>query len=860
MFENFSVSAKQVLRLAHSTASTLGHSKVGAEHIILALFETMEPKLASEFSKLGVTHGSLLSAIKIERPQESGSPTDEITTLGPDAHIIFARANMEAKRLNDAKTDVSHIFLALEWFGISEKGNCLAWEVLMKTSSEFKIRKLIGKTEFKSTIKEDRRKSDKRAKRKSAKEIKTEPESVSKDQPIIKVDDEEVQAIFDRMLGKPDAISSGDEEPYINHEVVDLARQEALRMGHIQVGTQFVLLALSMDIDTIAGDVLNNLGLTPTRIREDILKKVGRGPATAPFETRLTEGTIELMKSAKELAVSTGFQTIESEHILLSFQTVGNRFHGSLAWEILLESGQIDKIRIAVLEELSDEKTRACLSRRKAKTGLHERAQRLRENADEPVAAWNSPAPAPATETKKEGQLQNYFSDHCLTVFTHARLEAKLFNHDFLGTEQLLLGIMADETNVGAKALSSLGITLKNLRDGVAKMVQKGTGPVSDNPPFTKRSLRVLELAFDEKRQLGGNKIEPEHLLLGILREGEGVASLVLEDLDVHLKLRSTLIKLLSKNLLPGMELDQEIEKRPHDVPENFSSISLRVVENAHAEAKSFGYPFIEPEHLLLGIVKETSNETSAIFQNRGISIKQLRSELGKLKPRGPGGSETLRASEMVKEIFALASKDAEDLVEPQDLLGYLILSLDLTTINLLRNVGLESLLEGTIEYVPPSLLFKFLHKSKLTDYFLPDAFKVILRAQELARSSGHAFCGSEHFLIAILELEEDPAVAVLLKRGLDAKSAQKEIRKAIGCGSSFVTEEIPLTPTAIDVLREAREEADFSKHDMVLPGHLILGILQLERGAVLDVLHKFGIEASIRDEIVIAMTPKSGK
>lgn len=857
MFENFSVNAKQVLRLAHSTASALGHSRVAVEHIMLALFETMEPELASDFSKLGVTHGSLLSAIKIERPPESGSSIDVITTLGPDAHIVFARSNMEAKRLNDAKTDVSHIFLALEWFGISEKGNCLAWEVLMKTSSEFKIRKLIGKTEFKSTIKEDRRKSDKRAKRKSAKEIKTEHESVSKDQPTVKVDDAEVQTIFDRMLGNPDVAASVNEQA---HEVIDLARQEALRMGHIQVGTQFVLLALSMDIDTIAGDVLNNLGLTPTRIREDILKKVGRGPATAPFETRLTEGTTELIKSAKELAISTGFQTIESEHILLSFQTVGNRFHGSLAWEILLESGQIDKIRRAVLEELSDEKTRVRLSRRKAKTGLHERAQRLKENVDEPVAAWNSPAPAPATVAKKEGQLQNYFSEHCLTVFTHARLEAKLFNHDFLGTEQLLLGIMADETNTGAKALSSLGITLDILRDGVAKFVQKGTDSVSDNPPFTRRTLRVLELAFDEKRQLGGDKIEPEHLLLGILQEGEGVASLVLEDLDVHLKLRSTLIKLLSKNLLPDMELDQEIEKRPHDVPENFSSTSLRVIENAHAEAKSFGYPFIEPEHLLLGIVKETSNETSAIFQNRGISIKQLRSELGKLKPRGPGGSETLRASEMVKEIFALASKDAEDLVEPQDLLGHLILSLDLTTINLLRAVGLESLLEGAIEYVPPSSLFKFLHKSKLTDYFLPDAFKVILRAQELARSSGHAFCGSEHLLIAILELEEDPAVAVLLKSGLDAKSAQKEIRKALGCGSSFVTEEIPLTPTAIDVLREAREEADFSKHDMVLPGHLILGILQLERGAVLDVLHNFGIETSIRDEIVIAMKPKSGK
>ena len=132
------------------------------------------------------------------------------------------------------------------------------------------------------------------------------------------------------------------------------------------------------------------------------------------------------------------------------------------------------------------------------------------------------------------------------------------------------------------------------------------------------------------------------------------------------------------------------------------------MVENAHKEAWRFGFPKIQPEHLLLGLIKETSNDVSTMFSSRSITIKKLEDELTKIKDRGPGGSSILYLSDMVKEILELASNEAEDLVEPIDLLGYLIFSMDLTTITILRNFVLEDLFKDASEPATQAAIFKF--------------------------------------------------------------------------------------------------------------------------------------------------------
>ena len=141
------------------------------------------------------------------------------------------------------------------------------------------------------------------------------------------------------------------------------------------------------------------------------------------------------------------------------------------------------------------------------------------------------------------------FTEKAIKVIMLAQEEARRLGHNFVGTEQVLLGLIGEGTGVAAKTLKSMGVTLKDARAEVEKIIGRGSGFVAVEIPFTPRAKRVLELSWDEARQLGHNYIGTEHLLLGLIREGEGVAARVLENLGVDLnKIRSNVVKMLGES------------------------------------------------------------------------------------------------------------------------------------------------------------------------------------------------------------------------------------------------------------------------------------------------------------------------
>jgi len=140
------------------------------------------------------------------------------------------------------------------------------------------------------------------------------------------------------------------------------------------------------------------------------------------------------------------------------------------------------------------------------------------------------------------------FTEKAIKVIMLAQEEARRLGHNFVGTEQILLGLIGEGTGIAAKTLKSMGVNLKDARVEVEKIIGRGSGFVAVEIPFTPRAKRVLELSWDEARQLGHNYIGTEHLLLGLIREGEGVAARVLENLGVDLtKVRSHVIRALGE-------------------------------------------------------------------------------------------------------------------------------------------------------------------------------------------------------------------------------------------------------------------------------------------------------------------------
>ena len=128
------------------------------------------------------------------------------------------------------------------------------------------------------------------------------------------------------------------------------------------------------------------------------------------------------------------------------------------------------------------------------------------------------------------------FSERARRVLTIAQEEARNLNHSYIGTEHILLGLVREEEGVAAKVLTNLGIGLSKVRSAVEFIIGRGEKPSTGETGLTPRAKKVIELAIDEARQLGHNYIGTEHLLLGLLREGEGVASSVLDSFGITLE------------------------------------------------------------------------------------------------------------------------------------------------------------------------------------------------------------------------------------------------------------------------------------------------------------------------------------
>jgi ATP-dependent Clp protease ATP-binding subunit ClpC len=156
------------------------------------------------------------------------------------------------------------------------------------------------------------------------------------------------------------------------------------------------------------------------------------------------------------------------------------------------------------------------------------------------------------------------FTDRARRVVVLAQEEARMLSHVYIGTEHILLGLIHEGEGVAAKALESLDISLEAVRRQVEEIIGQGKAAPTGHIPFTPRAKKVLELSFREAKQLGHNHIGTEHILLGLIREGEGVAAQILQKLGADLKrVRRTVIKELSGS--PAVRYEEMPSPSPFD-------------------------------------------------------------------------------------------------------------------------------------------------------------------------------------------------------------------------------------------------------------------------------------------------------
>jgi ATP-dependent Clp protease ATP-binding subunit ClpA len=264
------------------------------------------------------------------------------------------------------------------------------------------------------------------------------------------------------------------------------------------------------------------------------------------------------------------------------------------------------------------------------------------------------------------------FNDRAKRVLALAQDEAVRLNHNYIGTEHLLLGLVREGQGVAAMALASLGVELNKARTAVQFMLGRGNSPTAPSDitlsPHTKK---VIELALDEARKLEHGYVGTEHLLLGLVREGGGIASGVLESLGVSAeRVRHQVIATL------GQEAPSETTTRPEATPsaagpfEGLDEQAALTMARAYWEAGRLNKGQLGPEHLLLALARSESPWIRRAWKELAIDPDKL-ADIGSTAP--PREVPRLELGGQMPLILYIASRLAAErrspLIRPEHLL-----------------------------------------------------------------------------------------------------------------------------------------------------------------------------------------------
>jgi ATP-dependent Clp protease ATP-binding subunit ClpA len=299
-----------------------------------------------------------------------------------------------------------------------------------------------------------------------------------------------------------------------------LAQAEARGLDQSTVNTAHLLLGVLGERDSISVRALQAMGMDVDDLRGFTRSILHTGLMETEGEG-LSQPAKLVLQHAIDESRQLGSELVEPEHVLLGMIRTNEGYAGN--W--LRSQG------------VSLETARAEIGRGQDLSA---------PSGDQPTGAQMPPPRAHEVRSSNPVPFSR-FSERARTVLEMASAEATRLNHDYVGTEHLLLALVREGEGVGARALTAMGAQLIKIQVAIEFIVGRGEPePPADAPGLTPRSKKVLELAVDESRRMGHDHVGTEHLLLGLVREGEGIAGGVLESVGVTLdKARAQVLKLL---------------------------------------------------------------------------------------------------------------------------------------------------------------------------------------------------------------------------------------------------------------------------------------------------------------------------
>jgi catechol 2,3-dioxygenase-like lactoylglutathione lyase family enzyme len=282
---------------------------------------------------------------------------------------------------------------------------------------------------------------------------------------------------------------------------------------------------------------------------------------------------------------------------------------------------------------------------------------------------------------RAEGQMQQFdlFTERARRVLTLSQEEAQRFNHNYIGTEHLLLGLVREGDGIAVQVLHNLGVELQQARTAVEFIIGRGDRVAHGEIGLTPRSNKVIELAIDESRRLGHQYVGTEHLLLGLVREGEGIAAGVLESLGVNLeRVRRETIHVLGQAApmpgAPAPQMSAATRFQQTDLGQ-FTLAARKVVADAFTQARTRGQQDIGAGHLLLALLDDGEGIAAQALRlvtldaAPSLDLDAVRSELERTLGPAPVPSDQqakgpVRLDEHALRVIALAANEAREMAD----------------------------------------------------------------------------------------------------------------------------------------------------------------------------------------------------
>ncbi|KAI3830707.1 hypothetical protein MKX03_009908 [Papaver bracteatum] len=505
----------KVILQAREEARWFSHNFVGTEHILLALMGEGTGIAAKAFKSLGINLKDARTEVeKITRTKRGGGFVVELAYT-PRATRVLKHSLKEARQLGHDNIGSEHLLL-----GLLCEGEGVAVRVLENLGADpNNIRSQIIQMVNECTESVGDGLGGGKA---NSKMPALEENGANK----TKLAEEGKLDLVVGWVAQIDQVMQTSAQWHI--KFILRAHEEARRLGHIYVCAAHILLALIGEKTGIAATVFKNIGINLNDARVELEKVIGRGPGFV--DINLPPQSKCVLEYSGEEARKLGHNYIGSEHLLLGLLREGE---GVVACVLKNLGADPNNIQTQVLQmvgestEAVSDGVRGGSTKSKMST-LEEYGTNIVKLAEEgkldPGVGWVS-----LVQRVMQTSVQ-----WPITVIMRAQDEARWLGHNYVGTEQILLGLIGEETGIAAKVLNSMGINLNDARVEVEKIIGRRGGFMAVEIPFNPGAKRALELSLEEARQLGLSYIGSEHLLLGLLREGECVAVRVLEKLGAN--------------------------------------------------------------------------------------------------------------------------------------------------------------------------------------------------------------------------------------------------------------------------------------------------------------------------------------